>query len=292
MIAFMNSQFYSNLVSPFSHYLFYLTRRPKKHFEKAMLIVSTDIDVGSSRLALLNKGKRDRDVNLDFSEYRIGKVEELSIPIFIKTFDDFGIPMSLAVRGQLTEVDGKVFDAIRASPLMHDIGAHGYYHTMFTELSHEAAEEELQKISEGMSKYSLNPQTFIFPRNRVAHLDLLEKYNYKCYRSRGGLFKDRMQIKKSGNLYDICPSINITENSDPRLLKMILDISIRERVPFHVWFHFWNFGFDEKSISAAIENLFIPFLRYSKEKHEEDLLDYETMLSVAEKCLLNKNFFN
>lgn len=282
----MFHNFSLNSISEVSHFFMYSTRRPRSKIEKGMLIVSTDIDVGNPKLGVVNKGKRDRNVNLRFSEYHIGKAEEISIPLFIRIFDDFGMPMTLAVRGQLTEVGGKVLDCLLDSRFKHDIGAHGYYHSMFTEISHDKAEEELHKISAGMSEYGLIPKTFIFPRNRVAHLDLLEKYKYICYRSRGGLFKDRMQIEKAGQLYNIHPSIYLDGSSNPLLLKKILDISIRARLPFHIWFHFWNFGHDEKSVAEAIRNLFVPFLQHAKEKKEKGLLTFETMLSASQKMWL------
>jgi len=37
---------------------------------------------------------------------------------------------------------------------------------------------------------------FVFPKNIIAHLDLLEKYRYKCYRSYGNFINDDMYIKK------------------------------------------------------------------------------------------------
>jgi hypothetical protein len=261
----------------------YSLRKPKTQLEKGMLIVSSDIDVGSSKLGVINKGERDRDVNLRLSEYHIGKVEEISIPMFVEIFDALDIPMSLAVRGQLTEVGGKVLEVLLASKVKHDIGAHGYYHRKFTELTYDEAEEEMRMIMAGMKEYGLVPKTFIFPANRIAHLDLLEKYKYTCYRSRGGLFKDRMHIEKCGRLYNIHPSILIDHNSNPLLLKRILNISIRARLPFHIWFHFWSFGEDKRTIAKTMQKLFVPFLQYAKGKQENGLMTFETMLSAAQK---------
>lgn len=278
-----NLDFGSELMSQLGHFLIYSLRKPKASLEKGMLIISTDIDVGSSKLGVINAGKRDMDVSGSLSESCIGKIEELSIPLFIEVFDDFKIPISSAVRGQLTEVDNLVFKAFLTSKVKHDIGAHGYYHRAFTLLTPEEAEDELLLISVGFKKHGLIPKTFIFPRNCVAHLDLLEKYKYLCYRGNGGLVKDCMRIEKNGQLYNIHPSIFVREYSNPLLLKKMLDISIKERVPFHIWFHFWNFGKDEKSISQTMNHLFIPFLQYAKEKQENGLLTFETMLSAAQK---------
>jgi hypothetical protein len=251
--------------------------------EQGMLIISTDVDVGSSKLGIVNEGKRDNDVNTRFSEYEIGKIEEIAIPLFIETFDDVGIPITFAIRGQLTQVENQVLKILLSSHVKHDIGAHGYYHRKFTQLTCDEAEDELCMTSAGMKEYGLVPKTFVFPVNCVAHLDLLEKYNYTCYRGYGDFVKDCMYIEKCGGLYNIHPSIYIDQHTNLLLLKKILDISIEKRSPFHVWFHFWNFGEDEKSVSNNIKNFFVPFLNYAKEKQENGTLTFETMLSATQK---------
>jgi hypothetical protein len=251
--------------------------------EKGMLIVSTDIDVGSPELGVINKGKRDRDVNIRLSECQIGKIEELSVPLFVEAFDDFGIPITFAVRGQLTEVDSQVLEVLLASRVKHDIGAHGYYHRKFTKLANDEAEDELRLISAGMKEYGLIPRTFIFPANCVAHLDLLEKYKYTCYRGYGDFFQDCMYIEKRGGLYNVHPSIYINQHTNLPLLKKMLDISIEKRLPFHIWFHFWNFGEDKNPVSKSIKNLFVPLLNYAKEREENGILAFETMLSAAKQ---------
>jgi hypothetical protein len=251
--------------------------------ERGMLIITVDIDVGSSRLGIINKGKRDKDVNTRLSEYKIGKIEELAIPLFVETLGDLGIPITFAVRGQLTEVDGQVMEVLLASGVRHDIGAHGYYHRKFTQLANRKAEDELRMISAGMKEYGLVPRTFVFPVNCVAHLGLLEKYNYTCYRGYGDYLKDCMYIEKRGGLYNVHPSIYIDQHTNLPVLKRILDISVKKRSPFHVWFHSWNFGEDKESVSRSIKNLFVPFLKYAKEKQEEGTLTFDTMLSAAQK---------
>jgi len=271
-----------NFISQLGHFFNYSIRKPMTSLEKGMLIISIDVDVGSSQLGMVNKGKRDKDVNTRFSECHIGKIEELSVPLFVETFDDFGIPITFAVRGQLTEVDGQVLEILLASQVKHDIGVHGYYHRKFTRLARDEAEDELRMASAGMKEYGLVPRTFIFPANCVAHLDLLEKHNYTCYRGYGDFVKDCMYIERCGRLYNVHPSIYIDKHTNLPLLNKILDISIEKRSPLHVWFHSWDFGEDMKSISKSVKNFFVPFLNYAKEKHENEILTFDTMLSATE----------
>lgn len=161
-----------------------------------MFTVSVDVDAGSRKLGIMNKGKNDLNVNKYISEHRIGLIEENVLPILVKTFDDFDLPVTFAVRGQLTEVKESVLEVLLRSAVKHDIGAHGYYHRQFTNLSYNEAEKELNMISIGLKKYGIVPKSFVFPRNRVAYLNLLERHGYKCYRGYGDFMKDCMYIEK------------------------------------------------------------------------------------------------
>jgi peptidoglycan/xylan/chitin deacetylase (PgdA/CDA1 family) len=57
--------------------------------------------------------------------------------LVLETFNDFGIPITFGIRGQLTEVDSQVLEILLASNVKHDIGAHGYYHRKFIQLTHD-----------------------------------------------------------------------------------------------------------------------------------------------------------
>jgi hypothetical protein len=266
-----------------AHSIIYSFEKSRLPIKQSMLIFSNDIDVGSSKLGVINDGKRDMDVNLRLSEIEVGKIEEISIPLIVEAFDSFEVPMSFAVRGQLTEVHNEIFDLLLSSEINHDIGAHGYYHKQFTKITSDEAENELCKISDGMDKYGIKPRTFIFPRNCVYHLDLLEKYKYICYRGYGDLFKDRMHIEKSGRLFNVHPSICVNQYSSLFFLKKILDISIVKKLPLHIWFHFFDLGKNRKEVQLTTKKLFVPLLSYAKEKQNHGLLAFETMLSASRK---------
>jgi len=258
-------------------------KRPKTQFEKGMLIISVDADVCDKELGVLNRGQNDANISSYSSEYSIGEIEERSLPLFIDLFDNFEVPVTFAVRGQVVEVDDSFLNLIRKSTMKHDIGAHGYYHREFTNLFHSEAENELNMISVGLKKFGITPLSFVFPKNSVAHLDLLVKYGYKCYRGRGGFVYDCMLIEKSGELYNIHPSLYIDQHAKITFLKKILDISTAKKLPFHIWFHLWSFGQEDRHIERSINNIFFPLLDYAKREEENGMLTFETMLSAAEK---------
>ena len=274
---------FSSFLSQSYHFLAFKLEKPKMRLENSMLIISIDVDVGSRELGVINKGKNDANVNRHISEYQVGKIEETALPLFVETFNDFEIPVTFAIRGQLTEVNDSILELLLKSSIKHDIGAHGYYHSEFTNLCRNEAENELNRISAGMKKFGIVPRSFVFPKNSVAHLDMLEKYGYKCYRSYGDFMNDCMYIEKQGQLYDIHPSLYIDQGTSFTFLKKIFDISIAKKLPFHVWFHLWNFGERKESMQRTINKLFIPLFKYAEKKEKIGVLTLETMLSAAEK---------
>jgi len=263
----------------------YSFEEPKIQLKNGMFIISVDVDVGSKELAIINGGNNDANVSSRFTEYSVGEIEERALPLFVDLFNRFEIPVTFALRGQLTEVRDSILELLLKSSVKHDIGAHGYYHKNFKNLSHDEAENELKLISDGMKKFGIIPRSFVFPRNNVAHLDLLEKYGYKCYRGDDlGL-----GMEKRGQLCNIRPSYLIDPSTNFKLLKMTINLCIAKRLPFHVWFHSWNwavhsgFGKTRESMRRSTNRFFLPLLEYAKQKEKSGALSLETMLSAVEK---------
>jgi peptidoglycan/xylan/chitin deacetylase (PgdA/CDA1 family) len=283
---------YVSFFSQLYHFLAYSIEKPKMQLEKGMFIISVDVDVGSRELGVINKGKNDENIVRQMSEYRVGEIDEVAFHSFFEAFNEFEIPVTFAIRGQLTEVNNSILDFLLQPSVEHDIGAHGYYHREFTNLSRNEAENELNLISEGMKKFDIIPRSFVFPRGGVAHLDLLERYGYKCYRGVGDFMNDCMYIEKQGRLYNVHPSLYFDQSISSMILKKILDLAIAKKLPFHIWFHLWNFGETKRSIRRTINKVFYPLLNYARKKEKSGLLDVETMLSATEKVkkLSESNF--
>lgn len=126
---------YLSPISQLGHFLVYSIEKSNAQYGECMVIVSIDVEVGSKALGFANRGRNDANVNKRLSEYQVGEIEELSLPLFLEMFNDLEIPVTFAVRGQLTEVKGSVLRFLLESPIKHDIGAHGYYHRQFSGLS-------------------------------------------------------------------------------------------------------------------------------------------------------------
>ena len=125
--------------------------------------MSIDVDVGCKSVAERNQswrsrailGKDAKRVHNCLCESEVGVIEEIAVPCLLDLFEELEVPATFAIRGQLTETEGSLYELIKRSSIKHEIGAHGYYHRTFTNLSRLEAEDELKKISIGMRISSL-----------------------------------------------------------------------------------------------------------------------------------------
>lgn len=272
-----------SILSQFGHFVSFSLSKPKMRLECGALITSIDIDVGCKSIGKRNKGRNDTNVHEYMSESRIGEVEKKIVPLLNKLFIDLEIPVTFAIRGQLTEIENSILDLLLKSPIDYDIGAHGYYHRTFTSLSETEAQNELKLISKGMNKFGIKPRSFVFPRNQIAHLPLLEKFGYKCYREKSSLIKDKMCINKVGQLYDVHPSFHLGCTYNPIFLDKIIELAVVNKLPFHIWFHPRDLYETRGSTGAFIRHVLFPLYKYAKKKEDQGLLTIETMHSVINK---------
>lgn len=272
----------ASIISQMLHYIAFSCKRQPSEFDRAPLIISIDVDVGSAEVGEKNIGKNDCNVHRFLTECVVGRIEEQVIPLLLQAFDETEMPVTFALRGQLTEAENSIISPILGSSTKHEIAAHGYSHKVFTNLSEIEAEKELTMISTGMRKFSVVPKSFVFPENKVSYLPLLEKHGYISFRGNGGFPRDGMYLKKYGGLVDVHPSLYL-EFFDLSLLKKIINIATRTRSPLHMWFHSWNLGYPSEVAEKRITKCLLPLIKHAKTREKRGYLQFETMLSIAEK---------
>ncbi len=76
-----------------------------------------------------------------------------------------------------------IVQQIMASPRGHEIGLHAFSHVPFSECSHEVAEAEIKFGLIAAAALGLSPSSFVFPYNKVGHIDVLKAHRFKIYRS-------------------------------------------------------------------------------------------------------------
>jgi hypothetical protein len=163
----------------------------------------------------------------------------------------------------------------------HEIAFHGYTHELFSRMDREAARLDIQEWLRVARRRDVVPETVIFPRNQVAHLDLFRQAGFVCYRSNettpsvwrwravGKLLKSldhilawttppiyRLDDLPAAGLVDVCSSLHLfgfnrrleqwLDGMNLHTLRMrgavrAVQQAAREQKMVHMWAHPWEF---------------------------------------------------
>ncbi|GAB3664494.1 polysaccharide deacetylase family protein [Halopiger thermotolerans] len=77
-------------------------------------------------------------------------------------------------------------DALLAADVDHEFASHSFSHVLFgqPETDRELAEAELRRSTEIAAEWDQSVETFVYPRNDIAHRDVLADYGLQAYRGR------------------------------------------------------------------------------------------------------------
>lgn len=148
----------------------------------------------------------------------------------------------------------------------HEIACHTFSHVPFNQCSKEVAEAEIQESIKAAKRFDLEFKTFVFPKNSVAHLKLLKKYNFKYFVSG----QTEQKISKpsfppprfSKGLIEVPRTYYFRHYSlkEKLKLKRLLVLAEKRDKFFHLWTHEWCLTTNKHF--QLLEKIFI-FLRKS-----------------------------
>ncbi|MDL5360614.1 polysaccharide deacetylase family protein [Halalkalicoccus sp. NIPERK01] len=95
--------------------------------------------------------------------------------------------------------------AVRDADVDHEIACHGFSHVEFgnRETSRETAVAEVEASIEAAASMGVELRSFVFPRNRVGHRDVLAAYGFRSYRGvRPDQWFDAVPMRRTGKLLD------------------------------------------------------------------------------------------
>jgi peptidoglycan/xylan/chitin deacetylase (PgdA/CDA1 family) len=207
-------------------------------------------------------------------------------------------------------------EAIRSASPAHDIGSHGFAHRYFPGTRRERLREDLQAARHVHETYGLPFTSFVFPRNEVAHLDLLAEAGLEVFRAleAGWHMSVRRRIGRlpgrAANLADkllpIAPSVveptlqpsglvalpgsmlfvgrnGLRRLVHPELIerkaRLGLRRAAREGRIFHLWFHPANFYYDTDVQLGMLEKI----LDEACAMRDRAELEIRTMASYARR---------
>jgi len=105
-----------------------------------------------------------------------------SIYRFLNLFDKYRFNVTWAIVGRLFIDHPELIERIISSSNQHEIGYHSFSHPVFPDCSRRIAEDEILKGVALAKDFGLELKSFVFPENKIGHIDILKKYKFKIYR--------------------------------------------------------------------------------------------------------------
>lgn len=210
---------------------------------------------------------------------------------------------------------GDIIDAILDSPLAHEIASHSFSHPLYDRITRAEAEADLQEAVRAAAEWGLKLRSFIFPSNRVGHLEALPRFGFIAFRGpdrawfAGYPRMARQILNRADQALALTPSLSLPEVKGDRLVNLPAGMhfripswgaskrlpasllaskavkgikrAIRERAVFHIWFHPFNFGYRAEAHFAALEKT----LQFAAQCRDQRLIDLSTMEALAARIL-------
>lgn len=217
----------------------------------------------------------------------------------IDLFTNYSIPGTWATVGKLGEIGEDdlfhaptILDYLVDAPVNHEIGLHSYEHRRYDEMSREEVKMDLDCTIKALQDWVENPETIVFPRNRIAHVDAIQEFGVSGYRSKEALEQtNRLQRLLMPNTYSQTPqsppvavpgSIFLAANR-PRWYRRWyahrgLKYAIEQTDLVHYWLHPHNVVTDRMAISE-LDSL----LKKVRDAESRGDVDVHTMASYLDK---------
>ena len=79
-----------------------------------------------------------------------------------------------------------IVETILSNRVAHEIGYHSFSHVVFSECNREVAEAEIKEGMKLAKEFGITLNSFVFPQNKIGHVDILKEYGFKIYRGENG----------------------------------------------------------------------------------------------------------
>jgi peptidoglycan/xylan/chitin deacetylase (PgdA/CDA1 family) len=105
------------------------------------------------------------------------------------------------------------------SPVDHEIASHSLSHVEFGDeaTTRAVAEAEVRACVDIAKEWGIDLESFVFPRNRVGHRDVLAEYGFRNYRSRGQRWFSGRQFDQAGKALDYALGLTAPDVTPPSL---------------------------------------------------------------------------
>ena len=252
------------------------------------------------------------DINYQDFETRAAKVRDI-VKRLLTIFDKYNIHATWAIVGSLylqPSPKNRESKLWRAPDIIQEIkrhknqeiACHSFSHREFTQLTREKAESDILHCLALAKKEQIKLASFVFPRNKVNHLNLLKKAGFTCYRTSNKYQSPFLQLidllfplpntaKPTPNqgLVAIPGSFYFLSCRGPRKYlplyyrvrraKLGINHAIKNGTLFHLWFHPIDLADNTENMLHGIEEICL----YASQKEKEGKIQTQTMSQIASR---------
>ena len=190
-----------------------------------------------------------------------------------------------------------IVEKILSNRIEHEIGYHSFSHVVFSECSREVAEAEVKVGNKIAKEFGITLKSFVFPENKIGHVDILREYGFKIYRGANGykrndpsknilirkfnggmnkLIAPPVEPRWKGGIWKIPSSMIFC---DPQIkfsvlprAKLGLYRAIKSKNVFHIWLHPHNL-----LMYPSLRDDLDMFLAVVSKKRDEGKIEVMTM---------------
>lgn len=208
-----------------------------------------------------------------------------------------------------------ILESIESCSPDQDIGLHGYTHKVLgnESCSKEAANREIDRAMEVMNELDIEPKSFVYPRNRIGHRDVLSDHGIEVYRGVDEEWYEKKNIssrlKKGMRYIDEAlertpPTVTPNEKNglvevpgsqvfrpnhggweytpqDSQVKRAMkgLDRAAQTGEVFHLWFHPFNLSLDKEELLASFEDV----LSYASELRAKGEIEMLSLYDIGKE---------
>jgi peptidoglycan/xylan/chitin deacetylase (PgdA/CDA1 family) len=209
-----------------------------------------------------------------------------------------------------------VIDLIKSCAYPQEIGSHSFSHFYADACSRESFASDTAEAVRVSREAEVAPVAYVFPQNRVNHLDVLREQGFTCYRGCDENWYRRLPklLKKVAHMVDdyFIPTAPAVQ---PRLESGLVNIpgswfyghargwakylpvrmrvakvkaglraAMNEKGVFHLWFHPFNLASDPEGLLQGLEDIF----KYVQELRVAGKLETSSMGQLAARVKAEK----
>jgi peptidoglycan/xylan/chitin deacetylase (PgdA/CDA1 family) len=269
----------------------------KIELDKGIFIISIDTEFAWGFIDIIdtNLAKKYIYISKRRSRTNILKIlkisEELNIPITFGFVGRLLLDDSQSHNSILQAID--VFHQVLGSRVEHEIACHSFSHIDFSRCSRWEAQQDIRMCKKIMKDFGVDPVSFLYPRNRIGHLDILENEGFKTFRYKIrhkyakifllNLFRQQYNLpSKIDNLLAI-PANYLFQSSSYMgstalwiaTLKALKEVAFKRKI-LHIMLHDY--------IESDIIILYLKhILTFAKKLELQNLIEIKTMRETYEK---------